>query len=73
MSHRIRAFLIEFFKDAGAAIAVNISWVEAVAWASSGLQLATTAILFALTVYRAHKLFKKKRHNNNDEIIRDNE
>lgn len=69
MPHRIRNFFIEFGKDGFTALAINLNWHDFIIEANAGLQLATTAVLLALTVYRAKKLFGRKRINNNNEKI----
>lgn len=69
MPHRIRNFFIEFGKDGFTALAINLNWHEFVIEANAGLQLAATAVLLALTLYRAKKLFGRKRINNNNEKI----
>lgn len=69
MPHRIRNFFIEFGKDGFTALALNLNWHDFIIEANAGLQLATTAVLLALTVYRAKKLFGRKRINNNNEKI----
>lgn len=68
MPHRIRNFFIEFGKDGFTALAINLNWHDFVIGANAGLQLATTAVLLALTIYRAKKLFGRKRSNPNNEI-----
>jgi hypothetical protein len=69
MPHRIRNFFIEFGKDGFTALAINLNWHDFIIEANAGLQLATTAVLLALTIYRAKKLFGRKRINNNNEKI----
>lgn len=69
MPHRIRNFFIEFGKDGFTALALNLNWHDFIIEANAGLQLATTAVLLALTIYRAKKLFGRKRINNNNEKI----
>ncbi|MBK9983847.1 MAG: hypothetical protein IPP15_16010 [Saprospiraceae bacterium] len=71
MPHRIRFFFVEFGKDGFTVIALNLNWHEFVIEANAGLQLATTAVLLALTLYRAKKLLGRKRHNPNNEIDND--
>lgn len=69
MPHRLRNFFIEFGKDGFTMIAINLNWHDFVIEANAGLQLATTAVLLALTLYRAKKLFGRKRINNNNEKV----
>ncbi len=69
MPHRIRNFFIEFGKDGFTALAINLNWHDFIIEANAGLQLATTAVLLALTIYRAKKLFGRKTIKKNNQKI----